>query len=401
MVLVVSSFLPYAGVPLTDSQSLSVSTVASFLVATAFLLRRLEIPGTLAFVILAPFLSGFVQIFLGGGGPDPNGLVLWLLNIAPLVGLYVALRLGHIKLVTRLAQGMLTASCAYALLQKFFIDRGVLPLQWLYSTPGYAAVDPFIVTQYVKRPFGWYPEPSVLAVTISLGLAAVALMEFVSRGQPSTYTYVLFGLVLVTIFLSRSGSAVFAFALLPAIVFGAHLNRAPVALFGIFAVPAAVSAALAILEDRNSTQNWSWGDRTASILGSLRYQSESLPDSLFGLGRGVVPRLFETRAIRADDFAPEQALRDVFSVVVRIVLENGFIIGPLVVGMLCLTMQRAAKRAMPTISAVAMVALWVVSAGLTTSYESVAWLWCLPGIALGILTMPDIGGTDADPADRE
>jgi hypothetical protein len=398
---VVAAFLPYAGVGLTAKQSISACSVIGVVLVAILLVRRSPLPVVAVLVLVAPVISGFLQVCAGFRGPDPNGLVLWAINMAPMFGAFAVVALGQVRVALRTTRVMVAASCGYALIQKFlFIDRGVLPLQWIYSTPGYARVNADVVLQYVRRPFGWFPEPSVLAVAVSLGLAAVTLLEFARHGRTSRWTNVLLVLVMVTLYLSRSGSLLFALALLPAMVLGPYVRQAKIAVLATCAVPLAALAASNLIADRNSSWNFSWGDRATSISASGGYLIGSFTRSVTGVGRGQLPSLFDTRQIQAAGADLGQQLRDIASVLGRIVMENGLVIGTGVVVALVVVIYRAAARRMPIGPALALTVLWILSAGLTTSYENVAVIWLVPGLALGLLADRQFRRSRADHANR-
>lgn len=389
--LTISLFLPYLGLPIGNKSVLLLSSfIALGFIAYGAVVGLLP-PSSTFFVFATPFITCFLLMLSFGPSPDPKGLVLWIANLLPLGGCYTAAKLGNLRVIKSCCQMMVGASCIFAIFQKIYLDRGNLIFPWLYSGPGYAPVDIELVTKYIHRPFAWYPEPSFLAVTIGLGFAIAMILEVYLDGCTSRTSKLLLGAVLFVTFLSKSGNALIVYTCLPVIAFSNSRHRAALKLLAIPAALAAVWVSLTISKDRNTTQNWSWNDRAASIEAGLDYLLASVRHLVFGVGRGATSSLYANGDIDADRYGVVQVVKDITSVSGRILLENGVIFGSLVMLVLIGYVYVGSRTCVRSFVASAIVLLWVFSITLTTSYESVALLWALPGFVVALSAGEDEG----------
>jgi hypothetical protein len=265
------------------------------------------------------------------------------------------------------------------LVQHLFIIRGSLPLVGLYDLPGYASVRAVEeqVLLYVKRPFGWYPEPSFMAGTLILGMVLVALAGHVVSRRLKVAALVLGGAALVV---SQSGVVVVG-AVPVAMVLVARLRPAHRTLGFIVLLPAALVAGCLTLSARGRFDNYSWGDRAGASIVSLRHMSEEIGTMLVGVGRGGMSELFAARAVDLGDMAFVAYPTGVYSVTTRWIAEVGLPLGVLTVGLLLVALWRGIADRHGTWVASWLTFLWFVVATLAIGYDSGATLWLFAGLA--------------------
>lgn len=383
--LVLSTFFPYAGLAVGANTHVPLSALAALLIIHS----ALRIPGVLVAFILAvcgPVILAFLLSTSGFQAPNQVALIIWPFHILPLFGFAGILIRGSNQLISAL-RWSIAISVAYSLVQKIFLEMGTIPFLQYYDLPGYASVsqNAEVITTYVKRPFGFFPEPSFLAGT--LALAAVALILLRRRASDSLKKIdVLLAVGCVgAIYLSDSGSGLISIGLiLFVLLWPAAKGAWRLALvLGVTLVTLWLGSS--VLESRGLAQNYSWSDRSASILGALRYFVSSNERLLLGTGKGSGSMLFRQGSIPLDGLQYFTALPDVFSVIARLWLECGLLFGVSLTLACVGVLFRAVRLTAGVPAALACVALWLLVSGLTISYDSAAWIWGFPGICLGII----------------
>jgi hypothetical protein len=278
-------------------------------------------------------------------------------------------------------------SAGYALIQKVFLEAGVIPFLGYYQLPGYASVafNAEVILRYIRRPFGFFPEPSFMAGSMALAVAAMVVLVYRCLGRLRKSDLVTIGLAVTAIFLSDSGSGlasiglVLLMAIWPAFKGGKRLVLA----IGIVCISAFLASN--VLESRGLLQNYSWSDRLASIIGAMRFLVTSDNIALLGAGKGAGPSLFQRGSIPLDGLQYFTPIPDVFSVLGRLVLECGLVFGLGLIIILSVLLIRAGALDGGLFIGIVFASTWLLIAGLTISYETAAWIWATPGIALGLL----------------
>lgn len=332
-----------------------------------------------------PFVAALVRLFFDDSPLNANAFLTSIFGVATVLGAASTFRILRDSIIPLLSS-CISLSAIVALVQKFvFLDKGIVPWLEYYDVPGYASVagNAQTIALYIRRPFGLFPEPSFLAG--SLALATVALIASISvfKQRYSALSVMAFSLSIFTIYVSDSGSGIVCIVVLAAVAFIPIIRRFKGLLLLLpFVLAGAVWLGLSIAANRQSGVNTSWNDRMASIIGASRLILEEPNMFLFGLGRGMIPSYFESGRVSFADMTVYSSIPDVYSVLVRIVLENGIVFGlPIVVWMVLLITTEGTSRITP--SGVLYFVLWFVVAALTISYETAAWIWILPGIFLG------------------
>lgn len=305
--------------------------------------------------------------------------ITFLVWLVPAVVVSTAVRRGHERELAAGAAVGVAVSALLVLLQHVFIVRGTLPLVGLYDLPGYASVRAVEeqILLYVKRPFGWYPEPSFMAGTLILGMVVVALV-----GQGISKRLRISALVLGTAALVVSQSGVVVVGAVPvAMVLVARLRPAYRALGFIVLVPAALIAGVSTLAARGRFDNYSWGDRAGASIVSLRHMVEELGTLLVGVGRGGMSELFAARSVDLGDMAFGAYPTGVYSVTTRWVAEVGLPMGIVTLGLLLVALWRGIADRHGAWVASWLAFLWFVVATLAIGYDSGAALWLFAGLA--------------------
>lgn len=177
-VMIGLTFLPYVAIPVGEFTAVPVAAFFAVLYARELLARpQLLVP--LLVLALTPVLMLFVQSLIGYGEGSEIAAVVWMAQIAPFGGAAAAVATApHTVRIT--LRVFLIAAAAYTAVQKYFLDNGVIPFVSLYEMPGYWSVpeNAEVIIEYVRRPFGWFPEPSFMAGTLVLGAMALVLLSY-------------------------------------------------------------------------------------------------------------------------------------------------------------------------------------------------------------------------------
>lgn len=332
--------------------------------------------------------------------PEPwsmAGQVTWMFYVLPLPAMALSVVILREKMVPWLAW-MITASSCIALVQKFvYLDRGVVPWLWAYDVPGYASVRDLapVLAEYVRRPFGLFPESSFLAGTLAMMVMGMVLLDRRLTGILRPTGHLAVAAACLTIALSGSGSSIVSLGLIAATVVWPLLRRHAVAAF--YLLPAVFGAALwfgfVSLHERTDSFNWSWADRAASLVGSSRLLLSDPTIFLFGIGRGETTNFFIQGRVPLLGIEHYHPLTDIFSVLGRIILENGVIVGLTLVVWMGAVIARSGGRAHP-LSGTAALACWLTAAGVAISYDSAFWIFGLPGLFYGLSLIESPDRTD-------
>lgn len=396
--LIVTSALPYLALPLGSSTNLPLSTV----LAGWLLLRnahRVRLMAYTALLLLLPLLAAGLRMFFS---PEPfsiAGQLTWMLYSLPLPAMAVAVLVLREKLLPWLAW-TITASAGIALLQKFlYLDRGVVPWLWAYDAPGYASVRELapLLAEYVRRPFGLFPESSFMAGTLAMMVTGLIVIERRFSGTVGRAGLLAALCACAAIAVSGSGTSLVALCLILAALLGPLALRRPTV--AIFLLPPVVLAAcwfgIISLSARTGSFNWSWADRTASLVGSMRLLFSDPTILLLGIGRGQSTVYFSENRVPLLGLERYNQLSDIFSVLGRIVLENGVLFGlPLVLIMaLLIGSGGVSRRPLENLVALAALGCWLIAAGVAISYDSAFWIFGLPGLFLGLRLLDPVAKT--------
>lgn len=385
--LIVLSALPYAAVPMGSNTNLPLSS----LVAAVLILRcgrHMPVMWTALLVGAVPFLASFVRMFFTSQPVQIPGSITWLVFTLPLAGTAAAVLFLGARSIPWLSWTIL-GSAAFTLVQKyvFFDMLDTIPFESLYSLPGYANVSDFSETfmEYVRRPFGLFPETSFMVGSLSLMAMGLVVLVRHHRRLMSPRDVVALALVLWAVAISGSGAAVVVLGVVLVAAVAPYAVRHAWA--AVLIVPAGLAGAvyvgLDVLRGRQESFNWSWADRGSSITASVRYLFSDPLVFLLGVGRGRSNELFLTGRMPLGDLQHYNPLPDIYSVLGRVVLEDGMVFGLALVLFMAVLCLRSGGRN-PLWLGLCTLVVWIVVAGGTTSYDSAFWVWGTAGLCLGL-----------------
>lgn len=383
VLLVVLCFLPYAALPVGNNTNVPLSSLLALtFLPTVLAHQRLAL--LLGAMLLGP-MAQTMALTIIGHEVSLAAAIAWALHAAPLVG-FAGIALHRSEVIIAPLYWTLASSCGYAVFQLSSIRGGSIPLLGMYDVPGYASVtsQQFAIVTYIRRPFGWFPEPSFLAGTLALGAVLHLTLMASHRRSLTGRDYGLLAAVAGTIYLTQSGSGVLTIGaiLLLAVLPLRGTRWVPLAVIGV--ALAAVKVGSDILSSRTSTgQNFSWGDRLGSLVAAGEYVYGSSAGWLIGIGKGSLNDLFLRGEIHSSS-GGGRAL-DTASVVLRLFYELGLPLGLLIVGGLVMAIVRGNRSAVGGVGVALVLGTWLLVAGATITYDSAAMIWAVPGVALGLV----------------
>ncbi|WP_394940684.1 hypothetical protein [Psychromicrobium sp. YIM B11713] len=398
--LIISSVLPYFALPLGVSTNVPFSSIfGGYLLIRGCRDRRIF--WLSAGVLLAPFLASFFRMFITSEQWSVAGSLTWVISLIPLSAMVVAVLALKSALIGWL-RAILIFSAGISLVQKyFFLDQGVVPWLWVYDVPGYAPVRLLAPTiaAYIRRPFGLFPEPSFMGGTLGIVAIALILTAMAFKRPLRVIDWVALALTCWVTAISGSGTAIVApfliviCAALPLFKRFAGILAIIMPLL-LFAVGTAASL---VLNQRQSVTNWSWVDRSNSIIAAVRYLFSDVAVFFLGIGRGNTSPYFLSGKIPTNDLPHSEVLPDVYSVFLRVVLENGVLFGLPIILLMMFFVVRADTSSKLRISGWAALIIWLIAGGLAISYDSAFWLFGFPGMMYGLWLCQSAGAKEKEP----
>ena len=378
---------PYLAVPVGDNTNVPASTIAiliSLLIAT----RRYSPPvGALIFAF-APAVGTLVLIASGLFiAPSAiKGAVLFLLLVNPLLVLPMIVRNNDLARIKNVLCLTLVASSLFGFYQRLALDRGRIPFIENYVMPGYPAIPAsrggFSLS--TQRVFGWFPEPSFMAGSMCVSIVLIVVINLVTTGRIDRVTWMVLGVSGIAIFMTKSGLvAPFLVFLILVILCFKRTARQSKAVLAVASVLGVITAYITF-SGRLSNAGWSWGDRYASIYGSIRFVAADPLRALFGLGRDGASYSFSTLAIYVDDLNPQFYPRGVYSAFVRYVVEGGVVFGLIPLLLLMLSIYTSLRGSIGRLSATMALFAVAVVPTIAVSYDSAAMIWIACGLLLAV-----------------
>jgi len=391
--LAATSLLPYAAFPVGSNTNLPVCSIVSVLLVARFLTMPQGVVAKVAFVVAAPLAAAITLFIATGTMPPTAGLLAWVAYLAPLTSFAYVAHAAPRKLAQALTVCLIISSI-FVLAQKLCIENGFIPFLTYYTMPGYAdvAASAESILLYHQRPFGLFPEPSLMAGSLALGgFALLALSSHLDgRVRPVQAATVL--LVCVAVFLSESGSAIVSCGALALCLALLQQHRGRRQILVASAVVVGLWGARSILRARAGATEWSWDERIGSIMAALRFQSAELTRLIVGSGRGSATDLFSNGLISTPHLGLDHRVPDVYSVTVRMLFESGALFGGVSVAILGFAVWRGARSVWTRPTSALFLLAWAVVATLTISYDSAVWVWAAPGMCLGLITSSEVRG---------
>jgi hypothetical protein len=341
--------------------------------------------------MMAPLVLSASFVLLAGTAIAPD---VALKSVAALGMAFVVvvptgylLRTGHGEPFLHGTACAIIVQSALGAYQAFEFERSRFPFAELMRTsPGLAMTPETIDTyvEYVKRPFGLFPEPSAMAACLGPWLALIAVALFTPTVQERfrrhrTLLMVALASGLGLVALSKSGQALpiaaatSLCAVLPAFTWrGRPAARAAALLAGLAIVGGTAAWINSGAASRfEFDQNGSWQARLASL--DVAIQSLTRMDSRFFFGIGPGQTTWELRSAAMSGVAAS-GITAVWSGTLMYAMETG------VFGLVCmLVLGRAIARSIWTSSApaggAACAAVWLFGITFGTSCVVLPPLW--------------------------
>jgi hypothetical protein len=357
-----------------------------------------------------PFVAMVIPLVLSGsyvlatGSAVAGGVVVKTTAVLALAFLTVIptchlLRAGHAAPLVHGLAAAIVVHAAVGAYQLVAFEAGVFPLRALLDTNPGLALPPETIeayAEYVKRPFGLFPEPSAMAACIGPVLVVIAHQLLAPRGAVSgrrrpVLLALALGGGLALVILSRSGLAagIVLAVPIPALAAAFAIRRSLLLRgFALLATLGGVAAVVLWLTFEagarfDLAQNDSWQARFASAqvgVGLLNTPA----NLLFGVGPGQSVQLLRLNATGAGD-APITA---VWSAALAYAIETG-LVGVVSMAGRALASALAIRRGRARLVAVACALVWASGIIAATSYLTLPALWTT--LAL-LLSWPCVAG---------
>jgi hypothetical protein len=387
--------MPYLAFPAGNNTAVQAGNLLTLgMVVPALLLSwRNKILWLFPLMLLPLFISaGKVAVTNGDLSLSFKSILVWAMSTLTIIATQLYAPRHYLAILTGLAVATIL-HVTVGVWQWYAFANGQFPLVELYSSnPSFLSVveNARTMAKWEARPFGIFPEPSAMSCSLApwvlFWTAHLCGIIKLCR-QPTAWQNALFAVAAVgalsLIILSRSGHA--AFTLAAAVVFGAiwlarskATFRTYVALLTVFGLimPIVLYLAAIALSDRmggDKMGNSSWEERSSSlVIGFKLLVGGGAGRLFFGVGPGLTTPILQG----------VYNLEAVWSVLLTYVYETG-IIGLLVMCWLAGLLIRVWKVQRFDLAYAAIVAVWLVGATVTTSYDQLLSLW----LTLGWLTV--------------
>ncbi|WP_179276746.1 hypothetical protein [Rhodococcus sp. RS1C4] len=384
-VVILAAFMPYLAIPVGSNSHVPICVIAAAIwLATS----RLTAPSLrVSYFLLAPMISVFagVLMFVPQAPSAILGSLLFTLWAIPIFAVYDMMRTSYFEVVVRALKFGLAVSALFAVWQSFKIGQGVIPFAEMYDLAGYPQAQGTGSggVYSTQRPYGWFPEPSFLAGSLCLGVAALLSCEKATKDKLSKATWIILLVCVVVGVQTRSG--VFIACICPLTVFALSSKQMGRRALVLTLIPAVGAyTALQVYQSRVSEAQWSWGDRWASTYGALRYAFLDARTALVGLGRDSSAYLFSQNKIPVLDLDPTYLPRGVYSITVRYIAEGGIVFGLVPLLLLTLLAYRSLRQHLSVIQALCATITALVVPTLAISYDTASLVWITIGVFVGV-----------------
>lgn len=385
--LIVLSALPFIAVPVGANTHIPISSIFSALLI--FACRRMHKLLAIGVAIaMIPIVSGFFRMFFTPVPWQPAETFTWVVFTLPFAGAAAASLVLRERAIPWLSWTILF-SALFVVIQKhvFFDLLKTVPFVSFYQLPGYwtPTEDLTIFLTYVGRPFGLFPESSFMAGTLSLMAMVLIVTALHYRYRLRLRDFAAIVLVLWAVAISGSGTTVAVLGVLMLAVLIPAAKQHAKTTFTV--VPTALVIIIVVaaekVAERQSGFNWSWFDRYSSIAASARLMLNDPSVLWLGLGRGQANAEFLNGNMPLDSYQHYNPIPDIYSVIGRVLLEYGLILGlPFLVCLFVLILR--AGGAAPLWLGACSIVIWVVISGMAISYDSAFWIWGIAGWFMGL-----------------
>jgi hypothetical protein len=406
-------FFPNPALPIGSNTGLQAGQIMA-LMSLPFILLKSGVPKRQTLVSMLLFLpvllSGFLTVLTDNALANDVVLKVTIAMALVLVVLVPAGKVVNEKYAVLLLSGVAWAIVLNALLglyQAYRFTQDVFPLPGIYQNPSFSAFmgnDPEHYALYVKRPFGFFPEPSAMAASIGPWLILiVGLLLYpklrggitrvgITRGTLiQLFVAVVCGVGLIIV--SSSGFTLFLLTGLLLVALPYLKDRVlrlyrPGNLFLIVALvlvgTALVVFSVSYVGSRIDVQeNSSWSARLSSIVWSLTYFGASLGNMVYGVGPGQSNLILESSgsSILPPVSTGGIVVNAIWSLIVSYVLETG-LLGALVLVLVLTMVLRAIVRSSARLIGFSCLGVWLAGVTVTTSYLPLLPIWLFLGALL-------------------
>lgn len=394
-VLSFSSFFVYPAIPIGASAALAIPSLLAGALTIGWVGRIRRSDFSPFAWMTAPLVTSASFVLLYGTAPAPDVVLksaaILMLTFVIVIPTRYLLRTGYSAPLLHGAAYAVMAQSALGAYQALRFERSEFPFSALMRTsPGLAMLPETMqeYAEYVKRPFGLFPEPSAMAaclgpwlVLIAVALFTPAIQDRFRRHRAALLVALASGLAFVA--LSRSGqvlpiaAATAACAVLPALGSrGRWAARVAALVVGVAIIGGTVAwIAMGAASRFSFDQNDSWQGRLSSLGVAVRSLTSTGTGFFFGVGPGQSTWLLRSTSINPSRVAA------IWSVALNFALETG------VLGLSCmLVLGRAIVRSiwMSSIpaSGAACAAVWLFGVVFGTSYPVLPPLWTAMAVLL-------------------
>lgn len=375
------AWFPYAGLGIGNTGQITVSMIACSLL----LLTHLREARTLALIItlFAPTLLGLLTVSLGFNYATLNAALLWPLYVLSFFSMQ-SIDLSNYRVhLARWTRRLMLLASVFALIQYVVINTsGRMLLASAYNLNGYAPLSEVTIAGYSSRLLGWFPEPSLLAVAMSLGaLLLIHLTEnHLSRADQL--------LILLSLGMSAFAKSGLILIITPLIILGTvRLLPRRRQLVGAFVLTPAILVVIYLLvwQSRGAAistgRNFSWTDRWYSIVISIQATFASLQHFLIGFGPGAGATIFDNGYLTVDSGKFHSTPTDIFSIWARLVVEIGWPVAALIMGLLLRLLWKASQAAgNDRILRLSVMFGWLLVGAFSLSYTQFGLYWVVGGL---------------------
>ncbi|MGN6725454.1 MAG: hypothetical protein ACTHLZ_06025, partial [Tepidisphaeraceae bacterium] len=384
--------MPYAAVSFGNSTAIQAGNLLTWALALCTLpcaTRRAG--GWLVAALMLPLLISAAHLTYAGGDLllSTKAILVWALSTLTVYVMQAFCPSHIISLLTGIAVATIVHA-ALGIWQYVAFRDGYVPLLDYYRNPSFLSLQDNYLSMaiYMRRPFGFFPEPSAMASSLApfvliFGGIELGVIRLRERLHPALRALVAAAGVggLGLILLSQSGHAIItllgAAGLLAAWLRGARATPRSIVLFilivgALALLGVATVSQLAGRFDGHGVGNGSWTDRSESMLIGLTHcLGRDGLTALFGVGPG------QSSVILARD----AGLEAVWSVLLAYIYECG-VFGFVAVCAVGIALLQAWREARYSIAFFCIGGVWLAGITLTTSYSQLLSLW----IVLGLLS---------------
>jgi hypothetical protein len=399
-----SMFFPYPSLQIGRSSGLQICSVLC-VVYLAFTASRLQPRHVLAYTAMTwPFVVSACVVVIFGWALDPTiavkSAVIQAISALPL--LVIALIVSEIEIsgVIWAVSIAILIQAGVALWQVESFRHGQLPLVGLYDNASFASVksNAYVITHYVRRPFGLFPEPSAMAACVVPWLAFLGVsltrptLKLTRRLRRYAVAAMLLGTLMVVLSKSGLAAALVAIYLVlgwPYLRDGLVRVRAGGALVTFIALAAVGLVAFGAVHELRQRhpfhQNLSYQSRSASIEATFADVDKRAWAIVVGLGPGQAALHLNADAQGTvfsglpQTYVPE----GVYSALVRVVVETGYLLGGFALLVIGVMIAKAFRRSPYPFGGWIVLFAWLAAVTAATSYLELAPPWAILGVLVG------------------